>query len=119
MVNLALRIFGLPKASEDIGHTREELRSFIMESTRHGVVERQERTIFESLFEFGETTVREIMVHRSEVVALDLDLGPRETLRIIEEEGYSRLPVFHGSLDTVTGVLHVKDLLPHISQLER
>jgi CBS domain containing-hemolysin-like protein len=119
MVNIALRTFGLPKASEDSGHTREELRSVIMESARKGVVERQERTIMDAIFEFGETTVREIMVHRSEVVALDLDLGPRETIRIIEEEGYSRLPVFHGSLDSATGVLHVKDLLPYISQLER
>jgi CBS domain containing-hemolysin-like protein len=119
MVNGALKLFGLPKASEDVGHTREELRSVILESARKGVVERQERTIMDAIFEFGETTVREIMVHRSDVIALDLDLGPRETIRIIEQEGYSRLPVFHGSLDSATGVLHVKDLLPHISQLER
>jgi CBS domain containing-hemolysin-like protein len=119
MVSLALKVFGLPKASEEAGHTREELMGFILEGTHEGVVERREKTMIESLFDFGDTTVREIMVHRSEVIALDLDLEPREILRIIEDEGYSRLPVFHNSLDEITGVLHVKDLLPFISQLER
>ncbi len=119
MVNLALRTFGLPKASEEGGHTREELMGVILESTRAGVVERRERTMIESLFDFGETVVREIMVHRSEVVALDLELEPRELLHIIEDEGYSRLPVFRHSLDEIVGVLHVKDIIPAISQLER
>jgi CBS domain containing-hemolysin-like protein len=119
MVSLALQIFGLPKASEEGGHTREELMGVIMESTRDGVVKRGEQNMIESLFDFRDTNVREIMVHRSEVVSLDLDLDPREILRIIEEEGYSRLPVFRNSLDEITGVLHVKDILPAISQLER
>ena len=119
MVNTALKIFGLPKASEEEGHTREELRKVILESARRGVVERQESTIIESLFDFGATTTREIMVHRSEVIAIDLDQEPREILRIIEDEGYSRLPVYRNSFDAIAGVLHVKDMLPIISQLQR
>lgn len=119
LVDITLRAFGLPKASEEGGHTREELRNVILESARRGVVERQESTIMESLFEFGETTVREIMVHRSDVVGIDLDAPPRELLRIIEDEGYSRLPVYRTSFDTIIGVLHVKDLFPVIGQLER
>jgi CBS domain containing-hemolysin-like protein len=119
IVSFALKVFGLPKASEEAGHTREELMGFILESTQQGVVERREKTMIESLFDFGDTTVREIMVHRSDVVALDLDLEPREILRIIKDEGYSRLPVFRNSIDEISGVLHVKDLLPSISQLER
>ena len=119
MVSIALKVFGLPKASEEGAHTREELMGVILESTREGVVKRGEQNMIESLFDFRDTTVREIMVHRSEVVALDLDLDPREILRIIEEDGFSRLPVFRNSIDEITGVLHVKDLLPSISQLER
>jgi CBS domain containing-hemolysin-like protein len=118
-VNLALQIFGLPKASEEAGHTREELMGVILESTKKGIVEHRESTMIESLFDFRETVVREIMVHRSDVIALDLDLEPREILRIIQDEGYSRLPVFRNSLDEIAGVLHVKDLLSFISQLER
>ena len=120
MVNVALRIFGLPKAAEAAGsHSREELLGVILESSRAGIVERRERTMIESLFDFEGKIVREIMVHRSEVVALDLDSEPRELLRIIEQEGYSRLPVFRNSMDEIIGVLHVKDMLPMIGQLER
>ncbi|MDP4199195.1 MAG: hemolysin family protein [Bacteroidota bacterium] len=119
MVDAVLNLFGLPKASEEGGHTREELRNVFLESARRGVVEREESTIMESLFEFGEKTVREIMVHRSEVVAIDLDMEPRQILRVIEDEGYSRLPVFRDSFDHIVGVLHVKDLFPVIGQLER
>lgn len=120
MVNIVLRIFGLPKAAEAAGsHSREELLGVILESSLAGIVERRERTMIESLFDFEGKIVREIMVHRSEVVGLDLDLEPRELLRIIEQEGYSRLPVFRHSMDEVVGVLHVKDMLPMIGQLER
>jgi putative hemolysin len=59
------------------------------------------------------------MVHRSGVVAINLDMEPREIMQIIQNEGFSRLPVFHHAIDEITGVLHVKDLLPHIAQLER
>jgi CBS domain containing-hemolysin-like protein len=119
LVGIALGIFNLPKVSEEAGHTREELMGVIQESTRQGIVERREGTMIESLFDFRETVVREIMAHRSDVVAIDLDLPPREILRIIENEGYSRLPVYSDSLDEILGVLHVKDLLSSISQLER
>lgn len=119
MVGAALRVFNLPKISEESGHTREELMGVILEGAREGIVERREKTMIESLFDFRETVVREIMAHRSDVVAIDLDLEPREVLRIIENEGYSRLPVYRNSLDEIVGVLHVKDLLSIFSQLER
>jgi CBS domain containing-hemolysin-like protein len=119
MVNVTTRIFGLPNASDDEGHTREELRGVFMESARRGVVKREESSMMQSLFAFGETITREIMVHRGEVIALDLDLEPREILRTIEDEGYSRLPVYRNSLDEISGVLRVKDIIPYLSQLER
>jgi CBS domain containing-hemolysin-like protein len=119
MVKVTSRIFGLPNASDDEGHTREELRGVILESARRGVVKREESSMIQSLFAFGETITREIMVHRGEVIALDLDMEPREILRTIEDEGYSRLPVYRNSLDEIAGVLHVKDIIPYLSQLER
>lgn len=119
LVNLTLQLFGFPQITEDEGHTREELRSVIEDSARRGVVEKSESTMIDSLFELRDTTAREIMVHRSSVVAIDLDSEPREILRIIETEGFSRLPVYRNSIDEISGVLHVKDLLPHIGQLEK
>jgi len=119
IVNFSLKALGFPQVTEDEGHTREELRSVIEDSARRGVVERAESSIIDSLFDLRETTAREIMVHRGAVIAINLDEEPREILRIIETEGFSRLPVYRNSMDEITGVLHVKDLLPHIAQLEK
>jgi CBS domain containing-hemolysin-like protein len=99
--------------------TEEELRHAILDSAKHGVVTEAESEMIESVFEFGETMTKEIMVHRSDVVGVDLEGEPRDIFRIIETEGFSRLPVYRASMDEVLGILYVKDLLPSFSQLER
>ena len=62
---------------------------------------RSESEMIESLFGFRETTAKEIMVHRSGVVSINLELDPREIVRIIETEGYSRLPVYREQIDSL------------------
>jgi CBS domain containing-hemolysin-like protein len=114
-----LRILGLPTGLASEGATEEELRQVILDSAKRGVVTKSESDLIESVFEFSETTAQEIMVHRSDVVGIDLEGEPRELFRIIETEGFSRLPVFRNSMDEVLGMLYVKDLLPSFSQLER
>ncbi len=114
-----LRIFGMPTALAGEGANEEELRQVILESAKRGVVTKGESELIESVFEFSDTTTREIMVHRSDIIGLDLDSEPRELFRIIETEGFSRLPVYRGSMDQVVGILYIKDLLPSFSQLER
>jgi CBS domain containing-hemolysin-like protein len=113
------KLIGLPTTIGGEAQTEEELRHAILDSAKRGVVTESESAMIESVFEFGETAIREVMVHRSDVMGLDLEGEPRELFRIIETEGFSRLPVFRGSLDEVVGVLYVKDLLPNFSQLER
>ncbi len=119
LVGAALKILGIPQVGGSEGHTREELRTMIMESELSGAVNEEESDMIQSLFGFRETTVREVMVHRSNVIAIDLDAEPREIMRIIEHEGFSRLPVFSDSIDAITGILNVKRLLGDIAQLER
>lgn len=119
LVGSVLRAFDLPVVMESHVHSREELRSVLAESAKHGVMERNESEIIASIFEFKGTTAREIMVHRTEMVALDLESEPREVMRIIQEEGFSRIPVFRTSIDEIVGILYVRDLLPVFSQLER
>ena len=118
-VNGLLRVMGLPPASGGEEHSEEELRSVIIESAKRGVVTQNESELIESVFEFGDTTAANILVHRSDVVGIDLGGEPREIFRIIESEGFSRLPVYRGSMDEITGVVYVKDLLPYFSKLER
>lgn len=119
LVNQLLRLMGVPALEGGEEHSEEELRSVIMESAKRGVVSKNESALIESVFEFSDTTASSIMVHRSDVVGLDIESEPREILHIIESEGFSRLPVYRASMDEITGVLFVKDLLPYIGQLER
>ncbi len=114
-----LRILGMPTSLVGEGASEEELRHSIIDSARRGIVTKSESELIESVFEFSETTANEIMVHRSDVVGIDLDNEPREIFSIIQNEGFSRLPVYHTSMDEVLGILYVKDLLPSFSQLER
>ncbi|HYM20811.1 MAG TPA: hemolysin family protein [Candidatus Kapabacteria bacterium] len=122
-LNLAFRavakLVGLPNLMTADEQTEEELRHAILDSAKRGVVTESESEMIESVFEFGETMTKEIMVHRSDVVGIDIDGEPRDIFRIIETEGFSRLPVYRSSLDEVLGILYVKDLLPSFSQLER
>jgi CBS domain containing-hemolysin-like protein len=67
--------------------------------------------LIEAMADFGGRIVREVMVPRTDMVCLDDGTDVAEALRVIEEEGFSRLPVFHDSLDDVRGVLYAKDLL--------
>lgn len=91
--------------------TEEELRSFVDASQREGVLEQDERQMIFSIFEFGDTLVREIMVPRIDIFALDVDTHLVEAGNAILESGYSRVPVFRENIDNIVGLLYAKDLL--------
>jgi CBS domain containing-hemolysin-like protein len=118
-VNALLKAMGVPAIEGGEHHSAEEIKSVLLESAKRGVVSKNESELIESVFEFSDTTAANIMVHRSDVIGVDIESEPREILHIIESEGFSRLPVYRASMDEITGVLFVKDLLPYIGQLER
>ncbi len=71
----------------------------------------QERELIESIIEFKDTLVREIMVPRTEIIAVERGTSLEEILRLVVESGHSRFPVFEGTIDNVVGLLLAKDLL--------
>ena len=79
-----------------------------------GSLEEEERALIHSIVEFGETTVREVMVSRVDVTALSADATLDEALAMIRESGHSRFPLYRDHLDSVLGVVYAKDLLPHV-----
>ena len=79
-----------------------------------GSLEEEERALIHSIVEFGETTVREVMVSRVDVTALSADATLDEALDMIRTSGHSRFPLYQEHLDSVLGVVYAKDLLPHI-----
>ena len=79
-----------------------------------GSLEEEERALIHSIVEFGETTVREVMVSRVDVTSLSADASLDEALAMIRESGHSRFPLYRDHLDSVLGVVYAKDLLPHV-----
>ncbi|MCL5429255.1 MAG: hemolysin family protein [Chloroflexi bacterium] len=91
--------------------TEDELRSFVDASQREGVLEKDERRMIFSIFEFGDTLVREIMVPRIDIYALDVETPIDQAADALLESGYSRVPVYKGNIDNMVGLLYAKDLL--------
>ena len=79
-----------------------------------GSLEEQERALIHSIVEFGETTVREVMVSRVDVISLNTEAVLEEALDLIRQSGHSRFPLFREHLDNVLGVVYAKDLLPYV-----
>lgn len=81
-------------------------------------LDEEEREMIHSIFELGETTVEEIMVPRVDIKGLALDTDLETVLNRVREEGHSRLPVFKDTIDSIVGMLYVKDVLSWLSQHE-
>jgi len=102
----------LPGADAGSQLSAGEIRSLIDDRQDGVSLEHDEREMIQSIFDFRETAVREIMVPRIDMVALDAGCPVREAVRTIEECRHSRIPLYEGSVDHVTGLLYAKDLLP-------
>jgi CBS domain containing-hemolysin-like protein len=74
-------------------------------------LESEEKEMISAIYEFGETTVREIMTPRIDIEAIDAETPPAEIYRQIASSPYSRFPVFDGKIDNVIGILHIKDVI--------
>jgi CBS domain containing-hemolysin-like protein len=107
-----LKAMGLELAKSDQRvHSAEELEIMVSEGAKSGVLNTTEQKLLENIFEFSDTTVREVMVPRTEIVGLNITTSRDKLVQIVTEEGYSRLPVYKDSLDNIVGVIYTKDLL--------
>ena len=83
-------------------------------ASEEGEIEDEEKDLIHSIFEFGDTLVREVMVPRPDMVCVPVDSGLRNVLDVILRHGYSRIPVYRGELDEIVGVVYAKDVLRHL-----
>ncbi len=89
----------------------EELRSIVESEGESGVIEESERDMIESVFGFHDRVVREVMVPRVDIVALDQTSTLQDLLDTIRDRGHSRLPIYDESLDKILGLIYAKDLI--------
>jgi CBS domain containing-hemolysin-like protein len=99
------------------GVTEEEIHSIIDEGEQEGVINRDEHAMIDAVLDLGDTLVREILVPRTEMVAVEITTPVTEVLETIIEAGHSRIPVYEGDVDHITGILYAKDLLKLWSKL--
>ncbi len=96
--------------------SEDELRSFVDMSEEKGALQQDEKEMIHSIFEFGETTVKEIMIPRIDMVCIPTTSGLNSLLDIIKKHLHSRIPLFKDKVDNITGIIYAKDLLPFINR---
>lgn len=94
----------------------EQILSAVEEGEKEGVVDEQEREMIESVIEFRDATVREVMTARPDIVAVESSTGLTIVREVCERTGHSRIPVYEESLDHIIGVIYARDLLKYIGE---
>lgn len=98
-------------SAESIFLSEDGLRFLLHVGEGEGVIEEDEKQMIAGIFEFGDTTAREVMVPRLDMTAIGVDLSIAECLPVILASGHSRIPVYHENIDNIVGLLYAKDLL--------
>lgn len=106
------RLLGLTSSLDHASiYTEEEIRQLIKISQESGHLNEEEQKLINKVFEFSETTVREAMIPRTEIVGIPESSTLEDIARAFRQHGYSRLPIYRGSLDDIVGVIHSKDVM--------
>jgi putative hemolysin len=106
-----LGLFGVRGIGRPAFVTEEEVRHIVTEGTARGVFDQTEGELIHGVFEFTDTSAKEVMVPRPKMHAIPVDLPGPEVLRLVAGAGHSRYPVYRKSLDDIVGVLHQKDVV--------
>ncbi len=111
IANLVLKIVGLHTVSEQETYSSDELRYLVDQVKDSADPGNTNFEIIKNAFDFSERTARQIMVPRTQMVAIDANDYDEKTLEYVIEEGYSRIPCYEDSVDNILGVVHLKDIL--------
>ncbi len=108
--NGLLHLFGLNKQEKKPLITEEELKTIVEVSSQEGVLESDEKEIIDNIFEYSDMRVKDIMIQRMDIVAVDVSATYEEVVEAFGEKQFSRIPVYEDTIDNIVGVLYAKDL---------
>ena len=115
--NAISKLFGVTGEEQETV-TEEEIKMLINEGKENGTIEEEETEMINNVFEFNDKVVSEIMIPRTEIYALDMNLSINEVIdELSEDKRYSRIPVYDETIDEIKGIVYVKDIL--LSQKNR
>ena len=113
-VNGILRLIDIDPNSEPEEVTEEEIRMMVDVGGEKGVIEDTQKEMINNIFEFDDIDAGDIMTHRTDVSAVEINDPIQDVVEIAEKEGYSRIPVYEESLDKIIGIVYIKDLIGYI-----
>ncbi len=113
---LLLRLLGIPATGHRHVHSPQEIELLIAESRDGGLLEPLEQVRLHRALRLGLRTARQLMVPKARLAAVNADMPFEEVLRTVAASPYSRLPVYRGSIDTIIGILHIKDVVTRFVQ---
>lgn len=105
-----IKLLGAQPDADEAFITQEELKTMVGVSEEEGLLEEEEKEMIFNVFEFGDLQVKDVMVQRVDIIAVPSDVTYEEVLQIVEEEQFSRIPVYNETIDDIVGVINIKDL---------
>ena len=117
VTNGVSKLFGVGENEEE-SVTEEEIKMMVDQGEEKGTIKEEEKELINNVFEFNDITVSEIMRHRTDIFAVDINISNEELLQVLshEEYRYSRIPVYDETIDEIKGILYVKDVLKNINK---
>ncbi len=117
VTNMVSKIFGVGENEEEI-ITEEEIKMMVDQGEENGTIQEDEKELINNVFEFNDITVSEIMTHRTDIFAVDINMTAEELLEEIKKDDckHSRIPVYDETIDDIKGILYVKDLIKNINK---
>ena len=115
--NVVLKLVGIkPLGTQEAHHSSEELQYLLDQGKESGALENNEHEMIKNVFDFNERVVKNIMVPRTKISAVELTTSHDLLLELIIKEGYSRIPVYYETIDKIVGIVHAKDFLPLLAK---
>ncbi len=112
------KLFGISGTDEETV-TEEEIRMMVDVGEEKGSIKEEEKELINNVFEFNDKVVSEIMIHRKDIYAIDINSDIDNILKELDEYKYSRIPVYEENIDNIVGMLFIKDLLANVNKKEK
>ena len=112
------KLFGISGTDEETV-TEEEIRMMVDVGEEKGSIKEEEKELINNVFEFNDKVVSEIMIHRKDIYAIDINSDIDNILQELDEYKYSRIPVYEENIDNIVGMLFIKDLLANVNKKEK
>ncbi|GAE93408.1 hemolysin and related protein containing CBS domains [Gracilibacillus boraciitolerans JCM 21714] len=117
--NFIVKLFGVDPNAKQEEVNEEEIRMLVDIGGERGTIESDEKRMIHNIFEFNDKSVSDIMTHRTDITAINMEATIDEVLEVINEKRFTHFPVYEGDIDHIIGILHMKDIFPILQKYDR